>query len=130
MNFLNAHFDGNRLSIKNEESDLEIKLNNEQQDLLKKHKEGEYDIVIGLRPENVYLKGDANLNKDAQEIDIICDFRELLGQEVVIYTFIQGQKFLVKVSSKTKVSVDDKLIISFNKDSLYFFDKESTKRIK
>ena len=130
MNFLNAHFDGNRLSIKNEESDLEIKLNNEQQDLLKKYKEGEYDIVIGLRPENVYLKGDANLNKDAQEIDIICDFRELLGQEVVIYTFIQGQKFLVKVSSKTKVNVDDKLVISFNKDALYFFDKETTKRIK
>ena len=90
----------------------------------------EYDVVIGLRPESVQMEGDPNLNKDSQLISITCDFRELLGQEIVIYTYILGQKFLVKVPSKVKVHSDDELTIGFNSDSLYFFDKESTKRIR
>ena len=128
MNFLNAHFDGEKLFVDGEEK-LAIDIDKNQLNTLKNHKEGAYDVVIGLRPENVYLNDDHNLNKDSQKIDIVCDFRELLGQEIVIYTYILGQKFLLKVSSKTVINPDEKLTIGFNKDSLYFFDKETTKRI-
>ena len=63
-------------------------------------------------------------------LDIVCDFRELLGYELVVYTYVLGQKLLVKVSNQIKVNSGDKLTIGFNPDSLYFFDKESTLRIK
>ena len=130
MNFLDAHFDGENLFILKGEEKLNINLTNEQLNSLKSFKEGKYDVVIGLRPEDVYIEGDPNLKQDAQLLSITCDFRELLGQEIVIYTFVLDQKLLVKVPSKVKVHADDELTIGFNSGSLYFFDKETTKRIR
>ena len=130
MNFLNAHFDGKKLMVSEEGKALEIKLSKEQLNLLAKYKDEEYDVVVGIRPESIYLKGAPELQKEAQTLDIVCDFRELLGYELVVYTYVLGQKLLVKVSNQIKVNSGDKLTIGFNPDSLYFFDKESTLRIK
>ena len=130
MNFLNAHFDGKKLMVSEEGKALEIKLSKEQLNLLAKFKDEEYDVVVGIRPESIYLKGAPELKKEAQMLDIVCDFRELLGYELVVYTYVLGQKLLVKVSNQIKVNSGDKLTIGFNPDSLYFFDKESTLRIK
>ena len=130
MNFLNCHFDGKKVILQEEDKSLEIKVTKEQVKLLSEFKEGEYDVVVGIRPENIYLKGAAELKKDAQLFDIVCDFRELLGYELVVYTYILGQKLLVKISNQEKVKAGDKLVIGVNPESLYFFDKESTKRIK
>ena len=130
MNFLNAHFDGKKVVIKEEGDQLEINLNKKQVELLAKHREGAYDVVVGIRPEEIYLKGAPELNKDAQLFDILCDFRELLGYELVVYSYLLGQKLLVKVSNQEKIKAGDKLVIGVNTDSLYFFDKESTQRIR
>lgn len=130
MNFLKVHFDGNKLFITSEDKKEEINLNKEQTEMLKKHHEGEYDLVIGLRPENIYLKGDVNLTKSTQLFDIVCDFRELLGHELVVYTYLLGQKLLVKIANQIKVNPDDKLTIGFNSESIYFFDSETEHRIR
>ena len=130
MNFLNAHFDGKKVLIKDEEKELELKLNKAQVELLSKHQAGEYDVVVGIRPEEIYLKGAPELKKDAQLIDVVCDFRELLGYELVVYTYVLGQKLLVKVSNQEKIKAGDALILGINAESLYFFDKETTVRIK
>ena len=129
MNFLETSFDGERLIV-GEDNPIEIKLSKEQVELLKKHKEAPYDVTIGIRPENIYEKGDPKLNKDAQTIDVVCDFRELLGYDLIVYTYINGQKILVKLASETGIKSDDKLTIGFNTSALYFFDKETTNRIK
>ena len=129
MNFVETTFDGKKLTIAGEKP-VEIKLNKEQIALLSAHKEAPYDVTVGIRPESIYLKGDPKLGKDAQIYDIICDFRELLGYDLIVYTFINEQRLLFKLSSETGVKSDDKLSIGFNGSSLYFFDKETTKRIK
>ena len=130
MNFLNCHFDGKKVTLHEEDKSLEIKINKEQVKLLSEFRDGEYDVVVGIRPENIYLKGAAELKKEAQMFDIVCDFRELLGYELVVYSYVLGQKLLVKISNQEKVKAGDKLVIGVNPDALYFFDKESTKRIK
>ena len=130
MNFLNVHFDGNKLYLQNNEDKFEFLLKEEQVKLLKEHHDGEYDLTLGIRPEAIYLSDEAKLKKDAQKFDITCDFRELLGYEFVVYTELLGQKFLVKLSSETPVTAGSTLHVGFNKESLYFFDKETTLRIK
>ena len=131
MNFLNAHFDGKKVFVVGEdEQTLDLKLNKEQLALLAKHKEGEFDVVVGIRPEGIFLKGAPELKKDAQLFDIVCDFRELLGYELVVYSYILGQKLLVKVSNQEKIKAGDSLTIGVNIDSLCFFDKETTMRIR
>ena len=129
MNFLEAKFDGKKLIVAGEKS-FEIKLAKEQIELLKKHKDGEYEVTVGLRPENIYEDGDPKLGKDAQKLDIVCDFRELLGYDLIVYTFINEQRLLFKLASETGIKPEDKLTIGFNSSALYFFDKETTNRIK
>ena len=113
-----------------DEKRQEVSLNKENFSLLKSHQEGQYDLTLGIRPEDVYLKGDVNLNKDAQMFNVVCDIRELLGHEVVVYTDIVGQKLLVKISNQMKVNSGDKFEVGVNLNSLYFFDNETTKRIR
>ena len=131
MDFINATVKEGALVVKASsegEKEITIKLTKEQQALLASH-EGK-EIVVGIRPESLFEKGDAKLDKTAQYLELICDFRELLGYEAVVYTYLNGQKFLVKLGSEEKISVGDKLSIGFNSDALYFFDAETTLRIK
>ena len=130
MNFFKSHFDGEKLYILGEEQKLEIKLDKDGVSLLKSHREEPYDLTLGIRPEDIYLKGDVNLKKDAQLFDVVCDFRELLGHELVVYTDLVGQKLLVKISNQIKVNSGDKLEVGINPHSLYFFDNETTNRIR
>ena len=62
--------------------------------------------------------------------DIVCDFRELLGYDLIVYTYINEQRLLIKLASETGIKADDQLTIGCNSKSLYFFDKETTERIK
>ena len=130
MNFFKSHFDGEKLYILGEEQKLEIKLDKDGVSLLKSHCEEPYDLTLGIRPEDIYLKGDVNLKKDAQLFDVVCDFRELLGHELVVYTDLVGQKLLVKISNQIKVNSGDKLEVGINPHALYFFDNETTNRIR
>ena len=131
MDFIKATFDGKALVVApstEEEKPVTIKVTKEQKEVLANY-EGK-EIVVGIRPESLFEKGDAKLDKSAQYVDLVCDFRELLGYEAVVYTYLNGQKFLVKLGSEEKISVGDKLEIGFNADALYFFDAETTLRIK
>ena len=130
MNFFKAHFDGQKLFIVGDKEKLEIGLDKANASLLKSHKEGSYDLTLGIRPEDIYLKGDVNLNKEAQMFDIVCDFRELLGHDLVVYSDLIGQKLLVKIASQSKVTSGDKLVVGVNPQSYYFFDNETTNRIR
>ena len=127
MNFLQAHFDGKKLTIVGEEKEEEVKLLKGQLEALTKYKAGEYDVTIGVRPEDIDVLQD---KRGYQAFDIEVDFRELLGYELVVYTYVLGQKLLFKVSNQMKIKAGDKMTIGFKPDSLYFFDKETTNRIK
>ncbi len=130
MNFLEGSFDGKCIALKanGDAESVTIKVNPAQAKLLADYKGKE--IIVGVRPEKIAIKGDNELNKDANYFDIVCSFRELLGYEFVVYTTLSGQKLLIKVGNKQKINSGDKLTVGFNPESLYFFDKETTKRIK
>jgi multiple sugar transport system ATP-binding protein len=122
MNFLNATFDGKELKVGN----LVIETTKHQKEMLVGHPE----VVVGIRPESIVLHNDASVSKTHQLLEIGCEFRELLGHEVVIYTHVEGQKLLVKVSSLEPVKAGDTLTIAINPEALYFFDKNTTNRIR
>ena len=128
MNFLQAHFDGKKIAIVGEDGKAEeVKLLKGQLEALTKYQEGEYDVTIGVRPEDIEVLQD---KRGHQAFDIEVDFRELLGYELVVYTYVLGQKLLFKVSNQMKIKAGDKMTIGFKPESLYFFDEETTNRIK
>ena len=103
-------------------------LQKKQLDLLKEYEDKE--LVLGIRPESIFFKGDANNAKPSNILKSICDYAELLGRELVIYSNINGQKVIIKSLIENDVGNNDKIEFCFNNDDLYFFDKESSRRIK
>ena len=122
MNFLKAKFDGKDLFLVDGEDKPLLKLNlpKEMIDVLKENKKE--SIIFGIRPEAVVVVPN---DKEKNTLSVLCDDRELLGHESVLYTNIAGQKFLSKVSSALKIKAGDAFNIKFEEDSIYLFDQET-----
>ena len=129
MNFFSGKVEGEYFNLDSEDGNTQtaIKLNKEQTKLLEAYQGKE--IIVGLRPEKIYLKGDHNITDCHNYLEINCDFRELMGYDSVVHSHVSGQVLLCKVDSVTNIKSGDDLTVGFNDDSLYFFDKETTKRI-
>ena len=112
---------------KGKEKEIAIKLEKEHIALLKDY-EGQ-EVYLGIRPEAVFLKGDKNNEKPGNDIKEVCDFAELLGYERIIYTYLNGQKFILKTSIKSEVESGQDVVFNFNMNNLYFFDVETENRI-
>ena len=120
MNFFNGKISGDKFVFEDEETS--IKLSKAQLEMLKEYKDKE--VAMGIRPESIILNGDS---KDA--IKSVCENAELLGHELIIYTNIGKQKTVIKTSFENEVNAHDKIKFSFDEEAMYFFDKETTRRI-
>ena len=130
MNFLNGKFDGKSFCLDSEDGNVQVafKLNKEQIALLKDYKDEE--LVVGIRPENMFQKGSPELIDALNYLDVSCELRELMGYDSIIHSHISDQPFLVKVSSTKDIKVGDVLEVGFNNDALYFFKREDGNRIR
>ena len=126
MNFLKGHYEDGYFVLDGEE-DIKIKLNATHQKLLKGHEE---NIVLGVRPENVTLKGDLTNEEPSSDLKGTCDYAELLGYELVIYTYVNGQKILLKAPAKTNIEAGNDITFNLDEKVLYFFDGNTSERIK
>ena len=133
MNFLTGKYkDGKFLIAKmNEEGiidgyGLEIALNKAQQELLKDYQDKE--LVLGIRPEDVYIEGQIS-QEHSEPLELKVDISELLGKEFVIYTDIEGQKFIITSNANTDVNGGDVIKFVFDMAKIHFFDIETTEHI-
>lgn len=116
------------LSVVTSKKETKIKLPKQYSKLLKDY-DGK-ELVMGIRPEDVYIKGDKNNEAPSEPIKANCDFAELLGYELVLYSYISGQRLIAKTSTKFPVKTGDDFEVCFDEKKLFFFDKESTLRIR
>ena len=127
MNFLKGRVEKGKFIVDGEKP-IEIKLEKEHVSLLKEY-EGK-ELYLGIRPEAIYLKGSKENPKPSNDIEGLCDFAELLGYELIVYTYLNDQKIIVKTSNKSKVETGDKFSFNLDMEKLYFFDAETELRIK
>lgn len=127
MNFIKGKLSGSNFIVDGQEK-IEIKLSIKNVELLSSY-EGK-DIYLGIRPEAIFLKGDAKNSNPTNIMKLTCDFAEMLGYELLLYTYLNGQKLIVKTSTKADIKTHDSMEIAFNEDMIYFFDAETSARIK
>ncbi len=143
MNFINCNYSKGKLTVlhqqhhednlfasseKMKNNEIVIDLPKEYQKALKDY-EGK-DIIFGVRPENIHLQNDKTNENPSKPIASNCAFAELLGYELIIYAYLNGQKVILKSAAKSKVNNHDDISICLDNSKLYFFDKETEKRIK
>ncbi len=136
MNFLYGTYEnGVFIATKAENENLTLGLEEfsypipkKEQGILKDY-EGK-EIILGIRPEDIYLKGDHNNTKEGKPFKIRCDYVELLGYDLVLYFYILGNKITAKTSVSSRVDAGEEIEIALDENRLYFFDAETEARIK
>ena len=124
MNFINAICTKGKLVF----GDNSIKLSNNQIKLLDKYNGKE--IVLGVRPEDIYLKDDINNSNSTQVFKVHISNKELLGRDSLFYGEIDKNLIIIQTKTANNVDVDSVQQFSFNFDKMYFFDKDTKLRIK
>ena len=88
-----------------------------------------HHILLGVRPEDIYMKGNVNNKNPSEEFSFTCDVCELLGHELLVYGELNGQKVLVKVNASYKIEFGKTYTFSFDLSHIHLFDKYSEKKI-
>ena len=125
MNLIHGHFDGKTFFA--EGTDFKVSLTKEWISNLSNYVDK--DIVLGVRPEDIYLKGDSSIKNPSNEVTLKCDISELLGRELIVYNLVGEQQFIVKTSSRDDILTDDVVEYVLDLDRIHFFNPETTNRI-
>ncbi len=125
-------------SIENSKRKKPIEFDNDEE--LKKHKAlidkvesiingNKHDLILGVRPEDIYLADDPNKENASKPIELKCNFVELLGYERIVYTEIKDEKISIKVNAKWNIKQDDSNKYVFNLKKTHLFDEDTTESV-
>ena len=78
----------------------------------------EKELILGIRPENILIND--NLTNTIFESKI--DLAELLGSEYFIHFKFANKEFIAKVNAKNKMSTNENIKLSFDKEKIHIFD--------
>ena len=104
-----------------------VKLDKKTSTLLKDF--NNQDVYLGIRPEAIYLSGDNSNPNPSEPYKLECQYSELLGYELIIYSYVLGQRIISKVDSEKRFKPHEMVELTLNSGKLYFFDKDG-KRIQ
>lgn len=85
------------------------------------------EVILGTRPEDFFIQNEAEEKSAAIHAKV--EMTELMGSEIYLYLKQNNQKVVARVSSDTKVAVDDELMIGLDTNKLHIFDAETEKVI-
>ena len=129
MNFLRGKYIGNKFVIEADKTQRRIEL--ELPEELRKNIQGYEDeeVVLGIRPEDIYLDGPICDKYPNAKCEVECDVVELLGHELIVYGYMNGQRIIVKTSATHDIQVHDKVTFTFDMSRAHCFDPETTNRL-
>ena len=126
MNFISGVFDGKSFAINN--SNIKINLDKPNINLLKDYINKE--IIMGVRPENIVFSNDETRTNLSNPFKLKCDISELLGQELIIYSYIDTTQVVIKTSTVDDVKNGEEKEYAIDMNRVHFFDKDTTNRIR
>jgi multiple sugar transport system ATP-binding protein len=123
MNFIAGRIEGTADDMKFVFGDFKLPLN----DRIKKKVQPllNQEVFFGVRPEHVYdskfVKEGGSTSPIYGTIEVI----ERLGNEILIYLSVAGQKIILKEDAHCKAEIGEKINVSFNMNMAHIFDKKS-----
>ena len=127
MNFIEVYYSNGILTTKGK-TNFAIKVKNEDKKSLSQY-EGK-KLLLGVRPENVYLKGDKNNDKPSTSFTSTVIYDELLGHDYMLYCKLGGNTLVMKTAFKNKLKFGTEVDICFDLNKMYYFDIKTENRIR
>ncbi|MBC8415817.1 MAG: sn-glycerol-3-phosphate ABC transporter ATP-binding protein UgpC [Candidatus Cloacimonetes bacterium] len=75
-------------------------------------------VILGIRPENLYLKKEGDIETTIEVI-------EPMGNEIILYCAIEEIKFIVRIDVREHFKPGDIARMAVKKDYFHFFDPET-----
>ncbi|NLD25985.1 MAG: sn-glycerol-3-phosphate ABC transporter ATP-binding protein UgpC [Acholeplasmataceae bacterium] len=107
-----------------------FKVPEDKMDMLKAQNFLNKPIILGIRPEDVHDDADDLSKYPDSCAKLKIDVAELLGAETLIYTVLNGQNIVSKVSARVDIHMGDDIELAFDMKKCHFFDPETEQRIK
>lgn len=119
MNFIKGIIARKGESVMFDSGDIVLNVSGELVSVLEKY-EGE-EVIMGIRPENVYLSSEntQNMKKKAK-----IDFVETLGSETIIHCKIGNTVIISKVPKELNLKIGDEVLVELDPQKLHFFDSK------
>ena len=103
-----------------------IKLVEKTNEIIETHK---HDVVLGIRPEDIFLKEDKAAENASKPIKLECDLSELLGHERIVYTVLGDEKVIIKIGAKWNIKQGEEKDYVLNLGGIHIFDEDSSESI-
>ncbi len=87
------------------------------------------NIILGIRPENVYDSNFAEMAEFPQEINTICEIVEPMGNEFIIYLSKGKSKITARIHPKKLPIVGSEIKVKLDMNYAHFFDIETEIRL-
>lgn len=129
MNFLRGKYIDGQFVIEGDKTQREIRIDIPEE--LKLNIQGfeNEEVVLGIRPEDIHVSGDMIKKYPGATTDVECDVVELLGHELIVYGYLNGQRIIVKTSANNDIQVHDVVKMTFDMGRAHFFDPTTTNRL-
>ena len=80
------------------------------------------DVVVGIRPEDLYVTGIENYNVATKAF---VEITELMGSETYVYLDCFGEKLICKAPGDTVIKTGKEIDLAFDIKKMHFFEKET-----
>jgi len=109
----------------------ELEICKEKLEILKKYNSGEVSsLLVGIRPERLSITKCTDTSNTENGFILKPTLCELLGSEYNVHCSIAGQNLIGRFDAIEKISTNDYIQVSFDKNSLYIFDPITGEIIK
>jgi multiple sugar transport system ATP-binding protein len=87
------------------------------------------EVIMGIRPEDIYDAAYDQMAEFPQKIKAICDVVEPMGNEFIVFLETKDTKFTARFDPKKFPPIDQEIEITFDMQKAHFFDLNSELRI-
>lgn len=88
------------------------------------------EAMIGIRPEHIEEAATGGDGGMKSVVSVQVDVSELTGAETMVYSSLEGQNFVARLSAETSNRPGEQVNLAFSMDKVHFFDKETELRIR
>ncbi len=125
MNFIKAKVEGNNEECYLVIGHVNIKLSRDKTKVLFNGGYVGKEIIVGIRPEDVYCDNESGEALDNNIIEAKVDISEMLGAETYLYLNIEGNSIIARVDRKENYITNDIVKLRFSEERIHLFDKDT-----
>lgn len=101
----------------------------EKTEQLEKYCKNDKILTLGLRPEAMHVEMYEETSHSNNDIVVEPTLTELMGSEIYVHFDFQGEEMIAKMSAKTKIGEQTKLVMKFSAEDMFLFDPITGERI-